>query len=119
MNRENLSHAPVDDCPFPPQLNAALRGGASLIACTFVCENILHWRFGYFVDTRPFLLTAWLAFPLGALLGCLLPRWVDKRSSAFAALIGIVAGLAAGLFLAAIYWIFIEHNGLIGLRNKT
>jgi hypothetical protein len=59
--------------------------------------------------------STWLVFPLGALLGGVIPRWVAKRGLVAAVSIGLAVGAVAGLALATGFWLWTNHHDLIGL----
>ena len=113
---ERISTPANPDSAFTTQLSNALRGGAIMLAGSVL------W--GLFLPRHndPFLYlcfiwlpSAWLVFPLGALLGSVLPRWVAKRSLVAAVSIGLAVGAVAGLALAVGFWLWTNHRDLIGL----
>ncbi|HZR18697.1 MAG TPA: hypothetical protein VFE51_15500 [Verrucomicrobiae bacterium] len=112
----STSASPPSDSPFASQLTTAFRGGAILLAGSVL------W--GLFLPRHndPFLYlcfiwlpSAWLVFPLGAFLGCCLPKWMAGRSLLARVSIGFVVGVVAGLALAAGFWLWTSYHDLIGL----
>ena len=102
--------------PFPLLLRMAFRGGVILLASALIWGVILQWHGNPLFDLCfVWLSCAWLVFPLGAFLGCCLPRWMARRDGWAAAGIGTLVGLAAGLALAAGVWVWMGHSELIGL----
>lgn len=112
----NTPASPSSDSLFAIQLTTAFRGGAILLAGAVLWGLFLPRHndpFLYLCFT--WLPSAWLVFPLGALLGCWLPQWVAGRSLMASVSIGFLVGAVAGLALAAGFWLWTSHHDLIGL----
>jgi hypothetical protein len=104
------------DPAFVNQLARALRGGLILLAGCILWGLFLPQRNDPFFNLCfMWLPCAWLVFPVGALLGYFLPKWVAGRAWGIALVIGLVLGSIIGLVLAAGFWVVRNHNDLIGL----
>jgi hypothetical protein len=102
--------------PVGVQLAAAFRGGLLLLAGSLLWGLFLpRTNDAFFHLFLSWLPSAWLIFPVGALLGYLLPRWIGRRGVSERLVIGSLVGIGAGLFLAAGFWFVTSHDELIGL----
>ena len=63
----------------------------------------------------PWLFSAWEFFAVGALLACLLPRWMRGQSQPAAVGMGLCVGIVTGLIMALGVWLALTQGDLIGL----
>ena len=113
---ENASSPLPDNFVFKTQLTAAFRGGAIMLAGAVLWGLALQQRHTPFFELCfIWLPSAWMIFPMGAFLGCFLPRWVARRGWLMAISVGVFVGTVAGLVLASGFWLCQSHNNLVGL----
>lgn len=117
MDPTETTPAPLPaDSAFTTQLGAAFRGGVIMLASSVLWGRFLQLTGGSaFEACFMWLSSAWLIFPVGAFLGCSLPRWAGTRGWVAAVGIGLLVGMLASLALTAAFWLMMNHNDLIGL----
>jgi hypothetical protein len=117
MSSTESIQAPLSpDSAFTTWLGNAFRGGAIMLAGSVLWGLFLpRHNDPFFYLCFIWLPSTWLVFPVGALLGSLLPRWVAKRGLVAAVSIGLFVGAVAGLALAVGFWLWTNHRDLIGL----
>jgi hypothetical protein len=102
------------ETPLPPEAFRAFRGGGILLAGAFVAGLLVHPDKNHSGELCLIWISfAFLVFPTGAYLGWFLPQWVAHRGWATTGVIGVIAGILAGLFLATACWAVANHHDLI------